>query len=126
MVASVRDKVSESELKVSAHSLNQSKSEPKQRQANQLAIESWVQKLSLSGFMLIIWCLLNALILAETKTYNWQRQQVSFKEMKAHQLQAAIAQRLSGLAKNQSQAPMHPILLSVNSLKPKPTLVGRR
>ncbi len=126
MVVSVRKKVGENEPKVSAPSMNQTKSEPKRRQANQSSLESWVQRLSLSVFILVIWCLLNALILAETKTYNWQRQQVSFKEMRAHQLQAAIAQRSSGLAKNPSQAPMHPILLSVNSLKPKPNLIGRR
>ncbi|MFA0744496.1 MAG: hypothetical protein LASZOEIN_001288 [Candidatus Fervidibacter sp.] len=126
MVATVREKANESEPKVSAPPLNRIKSEPKRRQATQSAFETWAQRISLSGFMLVIWCLLNALILAETKTYNWQRQQVSFKEMRARQLQASIAQRLSSLVKNPSQLPKQPVLLSVNSSKPKPTLMGRR
>ncbi len=127
MVAPIREE--NGLTKVSAPPLSRSKLEPKQRQVTQTVLGDWAQRLILGGFILISWCLLNALILTETKTHSWQKQQVSLKEMQVHQLQTDIAHRLSDLAKNSSsmsQSPATLILLGINSSKQKPTLLGRR
>jgi len=127
MVAPVREE--NGLTKVSASPLSHSKLEPKQRQVTQAALGGWTQRLVLGGFILLSWCLLNALILTETKARSWQKQQVSIKEMQVRQLQTAITHRLSDLAKNSSsmsQPPATPILLGINSSKQKPTLLGRR
>jgi hypothetical protein len=127
MVAPVREE--NGLTKVSAPPLSRSKLEPKQRQVTQTALGDWTQRLIWGGFILLSWCLLNALILTETKTHSWQKQQVSIKEMQVRQLQTAIAHRLSNLAKNSlsmSQSHTTPILLGINSSKQEPILLGRR
>lgn len=128
MVAPVkREKHGTRQREVLAPPLNRQKVEPKRRPKAQPVLGNWGYRLILSGCLFLIWCLTNGLIMMETKTYNWQKSQVSAKEMKVRQLQADIAQRLSELAKNSPQQPFsHPILLSVSGPKPKPTLLGRR
>lgn len=106
--------------------LSRPKVEPKHRPAIQWWAWNWVHRLLLSGCLFLIWCLVNGLIVVETKAYNWQKSQTSAKEMQVRQLQANIAQRLSELAKTPLKPSTPPILLSADETKPKPTLLGRR
>ncbi len=114
-------------LEVSPPPLNRPKVEPKRRPAAQRELGNWVHRLLLSVCLFLVWCLTNGLIMVETRTYNWQKSQVSAKETRVRQLQADIAQRLSDLARSSFQhSPSRPVLLSVDKPKTKPTLLGRR
>lgn len=127
MVAPVRKETGLT--KVSAPPFSQPKPETKQHKANQTAFRSWANRLLLSGFLLLLWCFLNAFILTETMTHNWQKQQVSLRKMQVHQIQTEIAHRLSDLKKNSSslvQLTEPPTLLGINSQKQRSTLLGRR
>ncbi len=127
MVAPVkRERHQTKRSEVLAPPLNRPRIEPKRRPLAQQSTGNWVHRFILSGCLFLTWCLVNGLIMVETKAYNWQKSQVSVKEMQIHQLQASIAQRLSDLTKNLPQPPSHPTLLSINTSKPKPTLLGRR
>lgn len=103
-----------------------SKTETKQRQADQRGFGSWTKRLILSGIVLLSWCGINALTLLEARNCDRHKQQISLKEMRIRQLQAAIASRLSELSEIRFQPPVRPIFLSINPQKPKPTLLGRR
>ncbi|MCS3921077.1 hypothetical protein Q2T83_01780 [Fervidibacter sacchari] len=98
-------------------------------QAAQKVIGNWTRRAILSGLMLLSWCLLNALILTEIKTHNWQKQQISLKEMQVYRLQTAIAHRLSGLTRNSPdmfQSAVPPTLLGLHRQKRDLVLLGRR
>jgi hypothetical protein len=127
MVAQVRRETGI--VEVPTTTLSQPKHGIERHQAVQTAIGNWTRRVVLSGFMLLSWCLLNALILTEVKTHSWQKQQISLKEMQVYQLQTAITHRLSDLAKNSpvmSQSVVPPILLGVHQPKRESVLLGRR
>ncbi len=105
--------------------LSRPKSEPKPHPAIQW-LRDWTYGLLLSGCLFLAWCLVNGLITVETKTYHLQKSLISAKEAQIRQLQAKIAQRLSELVKESPKLSNPPTLLSVDSPKPKPTLLGRR
>jgi len=126
MVAQVRRELG---AEVPAATLNQPKHGIERHQAVQTVIGNWAQRVVLSGFILLSWCLLNALILTEVKTHNWQKQQISLKEMQVHRLQTAIAHRLSDLTRSShgmSQSKVSPVLLGFHQPKRESTLLGRR
>jgi len=127
MVAKVRRKTRA--VEVPAATLNQPKHEIERHQAVRMVFGNWTQRVVLSGFMLLSWCFLNALILMEVKTHNWQKQQISLKEMQVYRLQTAIAHRLSDLTRSSlgmSQPKVSPILLGFHQPKRGLTLLGRR
>lgn len=105
--------------------LRRPKSELKRRPATQW-LGDWTYRFLLSGCLFLAWCLVNGLIMVETKAYNLQKSSISAKEAQIRQLQAKIAQRLSELVKDSPKLSTPPVLLSVESPKPKPTLLGRR
>ncbi len=105
--------------------LRRPKSESKRRPATQW-LGDWTYRFLLSGCLFLAWCLVNGLIMVETKAYNLQKSSISAKEAQIRQLQAKIAQRLSELVKDSPKLSTPPALLSVESPKPKPTLLGRR
>lgn len=105
--------------------LRRPKSEPKRRPATQW-LGDWTYRFLLSGCLFLAWCLVNGLIMVETKAYNLQKSSISAKEAQIRQLQGKIAQRLSELVKDSPKLSTPPVLLSVESPKPKPTLLGRR
>lgn len=111
---------------ISMHPLNRREGAPRRRPMSQPWTGNWIHRLFLSGCLFLTWCLVNGLIVLETKAYNWQKSQISAKEMQVRQLQADIAQRLSELAKVPLKPSTPPILLIVDKPKNKPTLVGRR
>ncbi|MCS7192353.1 MAG: hypothetical protein NZ937_05150 [Armatimonadetes bacterium] len=74
-------------------------------------------------------CSVNALMLMENELCNWQKKQIKAKEMQVHQIRASIALRLSKLTEKIGQAQFshdNPTLLTFETVKRKPTLLGRR
>jgi len=127
MVAQVRRETRTVEAPTTT--LSQPKHGIERHQAIQTITGNWTRRVVLSGFLLLSWCLLNALILTEVKTHNWQKQQISFKEMQVYQLQTAIAHRLSDLTRNSPsiyQSVVPPTLLGFYQPKRETTLLGRR
>ena len=127
MVAQVRRETRAVEVPVAT--LNRPKHGTKRHQAVKNAIGNWTRRVVLSGFVLLSWCLLNALILTEAKTHNWQKQQISLKEMQVYRLQTAIAHRLSDLTRSSfrtSQPMVSPVLLGFQQPKRESILLGRR
>lgn len=124
VVPAKRDATKRSE--VAPPPLNRPRSEPKRRPAPRPQTGNWAYRLVFSLFLFSVWCLVNGLIMAEMRACNWQKTQASAKEMQVRQLQVKITQRLSELAKNSPQPSSPPILLSLESPKTKPTLLGRR
>jgi hypothetical protein len=126
MVAQVRR---ETGAEVPVTTLNQPERGIERHQSVRTVIGNWAQRMVLSGLMLLSWCLLNALILTEVKTHNWQKQQISLKEIQVHRLQTAIAHRLSDLTRSSlgmSQSKVSPVLLGFHQPKRELTLLGRR
>ncbi|MCX7643228.1 MAG: hypothetical protein N2116_05430 [Armatimonadetes bacterium] len=127
MVAPIeREKQKTRQAEIAAPNLNCPKVVPRRKPAVQPQQGNWGYRLLVSGCLILAWCLVNGFIMLETKAYNWQKSQVSAKEMQIRQLRASIAQRLSELVKDfpQPQTPL--TLLSLEAHKPKPTLLGRR
>ncbi|MFN3420678.1 MAG: hypothetical protein ACK40X_03000 [Armatimonadota bacterium] len=126
MVATVKkEKHRTKQGEVSAPPLSRPKSEPKRRPATQW-LGNWTYRFLLSGCLFLAWCLVNGLIMMETKAYNQQKSLIPAKEAQIRQLKAKIARRLSELVKDSPKLSTPPTLLSVDSPKPKPTLLGRR
>lgn len=116
-------------VSLTALPLSQPTLKPKTKLNRQKVFVVWTNKIALSFCLFITWCLVNALILLETKSCNWGKRQIYAEEMKLQQLQAKIVARLFELTANSASfhsSQLKPTLLIVGSHARKQSLLGRR
>ncbi len=86
----------------------------------------WVLRSAIIGCLLSIWCLIQGAAIGEAKACQQQRDQLMRMQAQVQQLQAALAQRLSQLAKREAPSSNPPRLIELVLPRHAMPLLGRR